>query len=77
MTNTSVNTESLAAVIAREAIQVAEELDQIRSVYGEDCLTSVKRALHSNSGSDLQGVIEDAVLAWEAEHPRPTLDFIL
>jgi len=77
VTNTSVNSIPLAQLIAREAIQVAEELDQIRSVYGEDCLSSVKRALHTDGDPDWHNVVERALHEWESEHPRMNFDLIL
>jgi hypothetical protein len=77
MANTSVTNSTLAALVAREAIQVAEELDQIRSVYGEDCLATVKRALRSDPEPDWQKIIDDALAGWESEHPRGSLGFTL
>lgn len=68
---------TMAATIAREAIAVADELDQIRAIYGEDCLASVKRALHAADDLDWHGAIERAVVGWQAEHPRHLDDLIL
>jgi len=76
MTENSV-TDPITQIIAREAIRVAEELDQIRSIYGEGCLSSVKRALHTNTEPDWQKVIDGAILGWEVEHPRSHLGFTL
>jgi hypothetical protein len=77
MANTSESQASLSLTIAREAIQVAEELDQIRTIYGEDCLTSVKRALHTMPEPDWHKVIDGALVGWESEHPRGSLGFTL
>lgn len=61
---------STAAIIAREAIALAEELDQIRSIYGDECWTTVKRALHTDPTLEWHDTIERALMDWESAHPR-------
>lgn len=68
---------STAATIAREAIALAEDLDQIRSIYGDECWTSVKRALHTEPSLEWRNTIERAIVDWSQTHPRFDFDAIL
>ena len=77
MTDTSVSEPTIAARIAIEAVRAADELDQIRSVYGEECVTRVKRALHQDPEPDWRAVIDRAVREWESTTLRVPLDFTL
>jgi hypothetical protein len=47
-----------------EAIQIAVELDQLRQIYGEDCVSFVSRALRHSTTSDWQETITGAVTAY-------------
>jgi len=77
MTSTSATASDLAKMVASEAVRVAEELDQIRTIYGEDCLASVKRALHTEADPSWQSVITKAVTEWETANPRVDFDLTL
>jgi len=60
----------------QEAFAMVEELDQIRSVYGNDCLTFVKKALVVSHDPDWKGVVSGAIWSWQRTHPRVDLDDI-
>lgn len=78
MTNSVISNadNDTASVIAREAIALADELDQIRSIYGEGCLASVKRALTTDPHSDWFDTISKAISDWSEAQPRIDLDAI-
>lgn len=58
------------AEVIREACALADELDLIRSAYGEECVTFVKKALFTASVPDWQTIIMDVINAWHREHPH-------
>jgi hypothetical protein len=53
-----------------EAFAMADELDAVRTVYGEPCLTFVKKALMVSDNPSWQTIVEDAVRRWTDEN-RP------
>jgi hypothetical protein len=67
----------MTKVIA-EAIAVADELDQIRSVFGDECVGFVKRALMVNCETDdWRDVVDGAMSNWTRHHPQTSFDSIL
>lgn len=65
----------LAPNLLREALALAEELDQVRSVYGDECASFVKRALYVSEDARWHMIVENAVREWDRIHPRFNLDF--
>lgn len=72
--NTGSMPQALAALAAgnmfRHAFAMAEELDQIRSNYGEDCLSFVKSALLHSSRSEWTEVVDEAISSWLQSNPE-------
>jgi len=60
----------------QEAFVMADELDQIRLVYGDDCLTFVKKSLLLSGNPDWKGIVSGAVFSWQQGHPHMNLDDI-
>lgn len=53
-------------VTVEDAIQMADELAQIRSLYGEDCARFVERALRDAGSDDWRTIISGAVNLWSS-----------
>ena len=68
------NTEENAAVI-RNAIALAEELDQIRFACGEECADHVKKTLATSPETPWERAVDEAVREWNDTHYRLLSDF--
>lgn len=68
--------ESPQATLAT-AVALAEEFEAIRSCYGDECLSFVKRALLSAEEKPWDGVVVAAMTEWHRAHPRFSLDMNL
>jgi hypothetical protein len=60
-------------ITVEDAIQIANELAQIRSIYGEDCARFVERALRGTKSGDWRTIISGAVNSWSLRHRRAVL----
>jgi len=61
------NTTAATLLPVGEAIACAIELEQIGSVYGEECLAAVKEALIRSRSINWQSVIDAALGKWEQD----------
>jgi len=48
-----------------EALQLADEIAQIRALYGLDCAAFVEAALRQSRSDDWRAVVSGAISAWE------------
>ena len=61
-------------LISQTAINIAIQLDQLRSVYGEECFAFVVAELRTSANPRIENVIYDAAERWLEAHPRVVLD---
>jgi len=72
----TINTTDLSAAITHEALAMAEEFDQIRSIYGEECLSVVKHSLYRSPDSDWHAVVDQTISHWICDNPRLNFDLL-
>jgi len=63
----SIQTQANNADVVRQAIALAEELDQIRFACGDDCVDHVKKTL-TTSTAGWEEAVEQAVTEWSRSH---------
>jgi hypothetical protein len=70
------NASELATLITCEALAMAEEFDQIRNIYGEECLSFVKLSLRRHRDNDWHTIVDQAISGWISENPRMNFDLL-
>ena len=65
---------SAPGALSGVAIAMSEQLQDIGSVYGDECLCYVKHRLVSSSDPSWEEVVYTAVKQWTMAHPRLVLD---
>lgn len=54
--------------VIRQAIALAEELDQIRFACGDECAEHVKKTLVTSTSTSWEEAVERAVTEWSRSH---------
>lgn len=64
----SVTTKANNTDVVRQAIALAEELDQIRFACGDECVDHVKKSLATSTSTSWEDAVERAVTEWSRAH---------
>lgn len=59
-----IETAPVLLSISQQAVALADEMDQIRSIYGEECLGRIKSALRSSPDPDWRRTIDAVLEGW-------------